>query len=68
MTRQVDDRLRLLREVLDLIDEGEIIASPAQTSFLRGVELGLTEATPTPTGTARSRRADSSTSETSQKD
>lgn len=61
VTRQIDDRLRLLREVLDLIDNGEIIASPAQTSFLRGVELGLIEAS---TGAARSRRIEASTPDT----
>jgi hypothetical protein len=66
VTHPVDDeRLRLLREILTLIDHGDLAASPSQISFLRGVEVGLGEAAPTPTASRRSRHTDTSTSETS---
>lgn len=41
MSSPVDDRLRLLQQVLALIESDDITASPAQVAFLRGVELGL---------------------------
>ncbi len=38
---QMSTPLAALRRLLDLIQEGEIEASPTQVAFLRGVELGL---------------------------